>query len=203
MCNMIREDRVVIRQRTAKDRGGRRTTMRRRRGWVLGAAGWCWLHSQEITLLARSGSLNRILDAKMTPRCWRTHSIKNAQTTTNLEKRKILKMNLIDNFPKLFVYFSTAAFLFIWDAKIQQLMKLTIQQHIRTILGLPKNRKNIGGQHDDSFCPGYWFTPIWVPGILRAGSVCLPCGAEDQPCRAKVTERTRRRPSGISQNVYW
>ena len=35
MCNiMMREDRVVIRQRTAKDRGGRRTAMRIR-DWVL------------------------------------------------------------------------------------------------------------------------------------------------------------------------
>jgi len=43
MCNMMREDRVVIRRRTAKDRGGRRTTMRRGCWVLLLAAGCCWL----------------------------------------------------------------------------------------------------------------------------------------------------------------
>ena len=40
MCNMMREDRVVTRQRTAKDRGGRRTTMRRGCWVLLAAAGY-------------------------------------------------------------------------------------------------------------------------------------------------------------------
>ena len=35
------------------------------------------------------------------------------------------------------------------------------QQHIRTFLSLPKNNEHIGGQHDDSFSPVSWFTPIW------------------------------------------
>ena len=40
---MMREDRVVIRRRTAKDRGGRRTTLRRGCWVLLLAAGCCWL----------------------------------------------------------------------------------------------------------------------------------------------------------------
>ena len=47
-----------------------------------------------------------------------------------------------------------------------------------------------------------WFTPIWIPRTRRRASIWLTCGAEDQPCRARVTEGTRRRPSWIAQNAY-
>ena len=98
--------------------------------------------------------------------------------------------------------FSNCLFCFDCDANKQAtgLMKSTAQQHIRTWLSLPKKTEHIiGGQYDDSFCPFIMVYPHLNPEDLTCGIHVTASGVEHQPCRARLTERTRRRHSDIVQ----
>ena len=100
--------------------------------------------------------------------------------------------------------FSNCLFCFDCDANKQAtgLMKSTAQQHIRTWLSLPKKTEHIGGQYDDSFCPFIMVYPHLNPEDPPCGIHVTASGVEHQPCRARLTERTRRRHSEIAQNAW-